>query len=152
MYEYVEQKFMGALKVGRDGRSASQQEVYASYEALMNEIREKYLRTLSGNQSNVAKTLVPKQAENSQDSYRLMCPMFVTKTGEFFRDFYFNISGAESKVNDLPATFTTDEIIFSMGEKFEVRINRYTGVAIYGNKERPGFFRGQCVKVEQRQF
>ena len=141
MYEYFEQKFMSSLNSGVDGTKG-----------LLFEIREKYLRSAASTSKATEQTLASKNTDAKQESYRLMCPMFVTRTGEFFRDLYFDISVAESKVNNSPATFTTDEIICSMGEKFEVRINRYTGFAIYGNKERPGFFRGQCVKVEQRQF
>ena len=141
MYEYFEQKLFESFKAGGD-----------STKVLMAEIKNKYQRKPLDKPGGTANKSSPQQSESDQTAYRLMCPMFVSKTGEFFRDLYFNISGAESKVNDLPATFTTDEIIYSMGEKFEVRINRYSGVAIYGNKERPGFFRGQCVKVEQRQF
>lgn len=143
MYEYFEQKLFESFKAGGD-----------SIKALMAEIKDRYLRKPLNNFSGAASTVSPKQSESNQVAYRLSCPMFATDSGEFFRDLNFNVSVAESKVNNLPATFTSDEIIFSLVEngKFQVRLNRYTGVASYGNPEYPGFFRGKCVKVEGRQF
>lgn len=143
MYEYLEQKLMGSFKAGGD-----------STKALMTEIKDKYQRKPLDNPGGAASTSFPKQSESNQTAYSLTCPMFAADSGEFFRDLNFNISTTESKVNNLPATFTSDEIIFSLVEngKFQVRLNRYTGVASYGNSERPGLFRGKCIRIEDRQF
>lgn len=107
-------------------------------------------------QHNPERPTAPAIAEKNR-TLRLACPLF-DENGKFVSEYQLRIDPTSSTINQGPATFTSDKVVFTKADKkrpentFKFTLNRYSGLLVVDADGYPAIYTGKCTKVGERQF